>query len=187
MFNVIYAIKIPAFVYWTIFVIILITAAIFVLALTSKHVAEKRKKDCFTLLQKVCESKNLESYKLEYSTHPAYDYHIENEEYRYLIKLIVNPNCQEICVNNAIKWQLRNGLHDKDIRFVEGVELLMRMDIKNDGKKVRKLFVIYPNSRALLKVINECEMIFVNPKTDIYGANIITFKQLEDDFDLIEL
>ena len=98
-----------------------------------------------------------------------------------------NPNNQEICVNNAIKWQLRNGLHEKGLRFVEGVELLMRMDIKTDGKEVRKLFIIYPNSRALLKVINECEMVFITPKTDIYGASIITYKQLEDDYDLIKL
>ena len=130
---------------------------------------------------------NLESYKLEYSAHPAYDYLIESEEYKYYVKLIHNPNNQEICVNNAIKWQLRNGLHEKGLRFVEGVELLMRMDIKNNGKKVRKLFIIYPNSRALLKVINECEMIFVNPKTDIYGANIVTYRQLEEDHNLIEL
>ena len=187
MFNVINAIKIPNFVYWTILVIVLIVVAIVCLAVASKHIAEKRKKDCFNLLLKVCESKEKDSYKLEYSTNPAYDYYIESDEHSYLIKLINNTNNQEICVNNAIKWQLRNGIHDKGLRFVEGVEELMRMDVKNDGKVIHKLFVIYPNSRALLKVINECEMIFITPSTDIYGAKVITYKQLEEDFSLIEL
>ena len=63
----------------------------------------------------------------------------------------------------------------------------MRMDIKNEGKEIKKLFIIYPNSRALLKVINECEMVFIDPKTDIYGSTIITYRQLEENFDLIEL
>lgn len=187
MFNVINAIKIPSFVYWTILVIVLIVVLIVVLAITSKQIAEKRKKDCFNLLNKVCNSKETKDYRLEYSTNPAYDYYIENDNHRYFIKLINNPNNQEICVNNAIKWQLRNGLHEKGFRFVEGVEQLMRMDVKNNGKEIHKLFIIYPNSRALLKVINECEMVFVDPTTDIYGAKIITYKQLEEDFDLIKL
>ena len=187
MFNVINAIKIPAFVYWTIGIIVIGVLAIVLFAIGSKHIAEKRKKDCFNLLNKVCDSKENKNYKLELSNHPAYDYYIENDNYKYFVKLIINTNNQEICVNNAIKWQLRNGLHDKGLRFVEGVESLMRMDINPNGKEVKKLFIIYPNSRALLKVINECEMIFVNPKTDIYGANIITYKQLEEDFDLIKL
>ena len=187
MINLINAIKIPSFVYWTILVIVIIVVSIVALAVGSKHISEKRKKDCFNLLARVCESKENSNYKLEYSNNPAYDYYIENDNYKYLIKLIINPNNQEICVNNAIKWQLRNCLHEKGLRFVEGVEPLMRMDVKNNGKEVKKLFIIYPNSRALLKVINECEIIFVTPETDIYGAKIITYRQLEEDFDLIKL
>ena len=184
----IYSIKLPSFVYWVIGVFVLIIVLIFVGIFVSKKLQEKRKKDCFNILNKICQKKVKDNYKLELvNNNLAYDYFIETENYKYYIKLINNPNNQEICVNNAIKWQLRSGPHDKEMRFVEGVEHLMRMDIKRDQKISRKVFIIYPNSKALFKVINECEMIFVNPDTDIYGANIITYKQLEDNYNLIEL
>ena len=80
MFNVINAIKIPSFVYWTILVIVLIVVLIVVLAITSKHIAEKRKKDCFNLLNKVCNSKETKDYRLEYSTNPKIKTNIEKAE-----------------------------------------------------------------------------------------------------------
>ena len=182
-----YAIDNPGLLYGSI-VVAAVAIIVFVIAkLVTKHFAEKRKKECFNLLTSVCNEKNEKEFKIEYSNDSAYDYYIESEKHKYFIKLINNPTKDEICVNNAIKWQLRSGVKEKEIRFVEGVESLMRMDIKKDEKQVHKLFIIYPNAKALLKVINECEMVFVNPNTDIYGANIITFNQLEQDHELINL
>ena len=40
---------------------------------------------------------------------------------------------------------------------------------------------------ALLKVINECEMVFVYPDTDVYGAQVISYKKLEENLDLLEV
>ena len=42
-------------------------------------------------------------------------------------------------------------------------------------KKNIKMYIIYPNARSLLMYINECEMKFVNPKTDVYGTRVVTF------------
>ena len=149
-----YSIQLPSFVYWIIGGFVLIIVLIFVGILVSKKLDEKRKKDCFNILNTICHKKVKDNYKLELiNNNLAYDYYIETENYKYYIKLINNPNNQEICVNNAIKWQLRSGPHDKEIRFVEGVEHLMRMDIKKDNKISKKMFIIYPNSKALFKVI----------------------------------
>ena len=54
-------------------------------------------------------------------------------------------------------------------------------------KAYKKLYVIYPNARTLLKYINECEMIFINPNTDVYGTNIITYAELKEKTNLIEV
>ena len=178
--------KIPNFVYWIIGILVLVIALIIVICFFTKHLNEKRKKDCFNLLNKICAEKIEGEYKIEQANSLAYDFYIETINHKYYIKLINNPNNQEICVNNAIKWQLRNSIHEKDIRFVEGVEHLMRMDIKNDGKTAHKLYIVYPNARALLKVINECEMVFITPETDIYGAKIVTYKQLEENYNLMK-
>ena len=71
--------------------------------------------------------------------------------------------------------------------FVEDIEPLMRLELENSIKKEHKLFIIYPNVTALLKVINECEMAFVYPDTDVYGAQVIPYKRLIEDTELIEL
>ncbi|MDE5855960.1 MAG: hypothetical protein K2H06_02835, partial [Anaeroplasmataceae bacterium] len=104
------------------------------------------------------------------------------------IKVIYNFSNQEICINNAIKWQLRK-LSDQHetMTFVEGIEPLMRLDLNNTEKKEHKLFIIYPNVTALLKVINECEMVFVYPDTDVYGSQVIPYKKLLEDINLLDI
>jgi len=115
-------------------------------------------------------------------------FYFEDAENIYYIKVIYNFSNQEICINNAIKWQLRRlGEIKGTLSFVEGVEPLMRLDLANTQKKEHKLFIIYPNVTALLKVINECEMVFVYPDTDVYGAQVISYKKLEENLDLLEV
>jgi len=118
-----------------------------------------------------------------------FDYVLESKKYRYHIKLISNIGNQEICVNNSVKWQLRKSFNDETLRFVENVEQLMRLDLPNssNNKANKKLYIIYPNARSLLKYINECEMEFVHPHTDVYGTNIITYVALCEHMDLIKL
>lgn len=177
----------PEFLYFGIGLVVLIGIIIFAIIFVNKKIEEKRKKECFNLLNTICDERINDKYTLELANNNVYDYYIETNNHRYYIKLINNPYNQEICVNNAIKWQLRRCVKEKEIRFVDGVEQLMRMDIKKGEKTAHKLYIIYPNCKALFKVINECEMIFVNPDTDIYGSNIITFKQLQEDHNLLEL
>ncbi|MGM9969343.1 MAG: hypothetical protein ACI35S_02995 [Anaeroplasma sp.] len=118
-----------------------------------------------------------------------YDYILETKKYRYYIKIVLNSGNQEICVNNSVKWQLRKSFNDESLRFVPNIEELMRLDIPTaEDKKInKKLFLIYPNARSLLKYINECEMEFVHPNTDVYGSNIITFINLKEHLDIIKL
>lgn len=118
-----------------------------------------------------------------------FDYILETKKYRYHIKLIPNLDNQEICVNNSVKWQLRKSFNDESLRFVENVEHLMRLDLPNtaNNKANKKLYIIYPSARSLLKYINECEMEFVHPHTDVYGTNIITYVALKEHQDLIKL
>ena len=63
----------------------------------------------------------------------------------------------------------------------------MRMDVplKIDDKDTVKLYIIYPNAKTLLIYVNECEMEFVSPKTDVYGTRIVTFVNLLQNGDSI--
>ena len=112
----------------------------------------------------------------------THDFYFETPNKRYYIKVVFNPGNHEICVNNALKWQLRRAVQDDRMHFVEGIEPLMRMEIEPSVKEAKKLYIIYPNTRSLLKYINECEMIFIHPNTDVYGTNIIRFTDFEEKF-----
>lgn len=186
MNNLIYA-NTPKFILWLIIIAAVIAALVIMIIIATKHINEKKKRDCFNLLNKICLSANLDNYVLESVHNNTYDYYLETDSKKFYIKLINNPANQEICVNNAIKWQLRRNAFDKEVKFLDGVENLMRMDLKNDEKTNHKIFIIFPNAGVLLKVINECEMVFITPHTDIYGARIITYKQLLEDNTLLEL
>lgn len=148
----------------------------------------KYKNDIQKLFTSACMEKNIQDYRIEYVKKDTHDFYFEDAENIYYIKVIYNFSNQEICINNAIKWQLRRlGEIKGTLSFVEGVEPLMRLDLANTQKKEHKLFIIYPNVTALLKVINECEMVFVYPDTDVYGAQVISYKKLEENLDLLEV
>lgn len=122
-------------------------------------------------------------------TNSAYEYILNTPNYKYYIKVVPNHDNQEICVNNSVKWQLRKSFNDETLRFVPEVDLLMRLDIPpyEENKIVKKIYIIYPNARSLLKYINECEMEFVHPVTDVYGTNIIAYVNLVEHLELINL
>ena len=65
---------------------------------------------------------------------------------------------------------------------MKGVYDLINFDLKNNNypKNTVKLYVIYPDSVSLLKVINECEMKFITPQIDIYGCKMNRFIDLEE-------
>ena len=167
------------------FVIFLIFAIIFIY---TKRQQIKCRNNITKLFTKACENKGISEYKFEHVKKDIYDFYFENDSHIYYIKIINNPGNHEICINNAIKWQLRIlGDTNGKINFIENVEGLMRLDLNNKEKKEHKLYIVYPNTRALLKVINECEMVFVNPDNDVYGSTVITYKKLEEDLTLLDL
>ena len=170
-------------------IIALVIFAIIIIAVIflNKHKNTKKKNDITALFAEACRLQNVTDYKLDYVKKDAYDFYYEDSKNIYYIKIVNNPLNKEICVNNAIKWQLRTHGAIDEMNFVEGIDGLMRMDLKKQGKEQHKLYIVYPTARALLKVINECEMIFIYPDTNVYGANIITYVELKEHPELIKL
>lgn len=173
---------------WILGVVFIVVITIVVLTILKKKRVQKRKNDILSLFTEACKEKGIEDYKLEHVKKDTHDFYFESEKSIYYIKVIYNFSNQEICINNAIKWQLRRvNDHNETLSFVEGVEPLMRLDLTNPNKKEHKLFIIYPNITALLKVINECEMVFVYPDTDVYGANVVSYKKLLENLSILEI
>ena len=176
-----------------IFIICIIVSIIFMILTLSKRKSAVMQADIIKTLESITSlNPKTTSYqifqKAKHNEATAYDYILKTANYDYYIKVVPNFNNDEICVNNSVKWQTRKSYKDEHQRFVRDIDLLMRLDLKpEDGRIPKKLYIIYPDARSLLKFINECEMEFVHYHTDIYGARIITYNDLKDHINLIEL
>lgn len=168
--------------------IVVLIAIILLINIYSKQINNKIKNSIVKIIDVACKNKGIIDYRLDTVKKSTHDFYLETNNSIYYIKLIYNFKNYEICINNSTKWQIRrSNSSESQMKFVEGVDDLMRLDLPKSGKKNYKLYIIYPNTKALLKVINECEMVFVYPDTDIYGTNVVTYKQLVEDVDLLDL
>lgn len=174
-------------------VIILIIITVFIINIIfTKRKNHKMFTEFADFLMRVCKENDDVSYEKVLSSkksdHISYDFTLETPKYKYFFKLVPNFPEYEITINNSIKWQIRRSYTDESLNFAPGVEEFMRLDIPNDSNKTnRKIYIIYPNSRSLLKYVNECEMEFVTPDTDIYGTRVITYVALKENPNLLEL
>ena len=125
-------------IYWIILGVILVIAiTISILIVVNNQRIQKRKNDIIKLFTNACKEKGIEDFKIEYVKKDTHDFYFEDEKNIYYIKVIYNFSNQEICINNAIKWQLRKlSNHNNEVMsFVEGIEPLMRLDLNNTEKK----------------------------------------------------
>ena len=172
-----------------IIIVSVIIVIIIAISILMKNIHQKQMNKMFAEVEAALNSlkKNEEEFKLVRCYTYTHDYYFETPNYNYYIKVVPNISNAEICVNNAVKWQLRKSINDDAMRFVEGIEPLMRMEFEPSSKPNKKLYIVYPNARSLLKYINECEMVFVKSNTDVYGTNIITYVDLLSNPDVINL
>lgn len=153
------------------------------------HASKKKQKvfnNVLEIFNNLVEEKKLVNYYLRKSDDPAYDIYFETKNNIYFIKIVYNFSNAEICINNAVKWETRTSPMDNKTKFIEGIDSLMIKKFDSIKKKVNKLYIVYPNAHSILKYINECEMIFVDEKTDCYGANVITYQKLKDNNQIID-
>ena len=102
--------------------------------------------------------------------------------------MIYNPGRHEINVNAKDYWQINKGVVSSRKSGEQMKNVYDLINFKIDGEKYKKntikLYVIYPDSIGLMKVLNECEMQFVKPKTDIYGTKMTKYVNLKEEFEL---
>ena len=115
---------------------------------------------------------------------PAFDFKMTYNDKLFLIKLIYNPSCYEININAKHYWQRNEGVVSsrKKGEQMKGVYDLTFFDLKANNYPLDtvKLYVIYPDSTRLMKVINECEMVMIDPSVDIYGTRVERYKKLDE-------
>ena len=102
--------------------------------------------------------------------------------------MIYHPACYEINVNAKDYFQVNRGAVSsrKSGEKMDNVYDLINFNLEENNypKNTVKLYVVYPYSKTLLKVLNECEYQFIKHSTNIYGCKMINFTELKDNFDL---
>jgi hypothetical protein len=161
----------------------LIPVALFIIAIV---IYKKIKKSMAykSLFNTLIEIANLDNVKCIKSK--AFDYEVKYCNKTYLIKMIYHPNAYEINVNSRDYWQVNKGAVSsrKSGEKMDKVYDLINYEPQKNGypEDTIKLYVIYPFSSTLMKVINECEYEFVKPTTNIYGCKMTNFTKLKEDF-----
>ena len=170
-------------------IVLLIIILIIIHSVKKKRIIDRMNIEVNAALKQLVEQSN-NKYSYEKISNEVYDYILTSNKYQYYIKVIPNLNNEDICINSALKWNLGKSLATENKREVKINEDLIRLDLKKEknGKKPRKLFIIYPDAKSLIMVVNECEYEFVDSDTDVYGNNIITYNYFINNlFNSIEL
>ena len=167
--------------------IISIIASVAVLVLTPIFLIiffrKRRRTKMFTLVENALEDfvrKNPDA-KLEKVYLPEYDYILQTKKFKTYIMVVPNYSCGELFLSSSTKWSIKKTYEDSYSRFVPRVDKLARFDPPYEGGlQIRRMYIIYPLAKSILRYINDCEMEFIHFDTDINGANIVTYLELKE-------
>ena len=99
-----------------------------------------------------------------------------NEEV-YHVKVLQSPKNSDIQINNIDTFiaYVKSGDNLK-AKNISGMTSFMKSKLNN------KIIIVPFKAKTIKKVINECEMIMVNPSVDVYGCNIYNKDQIKELF-----
>lgn len=160
--------------------IVIFIIAIIIIALISNPPANKAEWELE--IQKALNEKNI-VYSLAKATTSNYDYELVIENKKFLIKMLGIPPYSEVQINNFVTWEVKFGAGKNPgkvqpfKKYAQGIEGFMNLK-SNDNEQ--KVVIFTPDAKKITKYINECEIVFVNSKTNVYGTKVIN----ETDFSL---
>ena len=118
----------------------------------------------------------LGNYELEKPKNVPYDYLVKINNKEFLIKTISVPNHAEVQVNSKTTWEIKYGAGDvpgKAQPFKKYLSNISQfMHYKNNDNQV-KVVVVIPKAKKLVMYINECEIVFITPQTNVHGTRVI--------------
>ena len=101
---------------------------------------------------------------------------IKNEKVTFLVKIIKIPEYAEIQINNKVTWEIKYGAGNTPgkaqpyKKMVKDISEFMNLKVQENEIK---LVIATPHPKKIVKYINECEIVFVTPYTDVYGTRLI--------------
>jgi hypothetical protein len=160
---------IPAVV---LFLILVITANLF-MRYRYKKTLETIKLDLLNLIPK----SNVEIFDRE----STYQIAVENDIEKIIFKLIMSQDDYEFIITNINRWTVNNNpkqwtRKSKPI-FIEGAEEFV--NYSETGKQLRKIVLIYPTSKRIIRYLNESDTVVVDIVDNVGGISFIKYNELE--------
>ena len=127
--------------------------------------------------------KSKKDYSFKVLNKDIYDIDLTISNKKYVIKIIIIPEYSEVQINSKETWEVKYGAGNTPgkaqphNRYLNEVSTFQKTNFPD---KSIKLILFSPKPKKIVKYINECEIVFVNPSTDVYGSRIIT----DDNFDI---
>ena len=103
---------------------------------------------------------------------------IKVDEKTYNAKVLMSPKNCDLQINNIDTFiaYIKAGSDNMKAKSITGISTFMKNKLEN------KIIIIPFKAKTIKKVINECEMVMVNPSVDVYNSKIYNANQIDELF-----
>ena len=160
-----------------IYILIILGLIILVFVTISIVKPIKHKNNFETSLKEFLDKEYPNNYTFEKSSNPLYQYDLNINDNNFVLKIVSIPSFAEVQINNKVTWEIKYGAGktvgkaQPNKKYLTGIAGFMNYQ----NQKVTKVVVLIPESKQTVMYINECEIEFVTPKTNVYGVRIINW------------
>lgn len=170
-------------IYYIIIIFSILLLYFFVTFLVNKT----KEKLAYDEIEEFCEKNG---YLYEKSKDHRYDMVIKGDDFVMYMAMCKVPAGSSVTINSRNTWCLRFGGKRKgkgysSKRYLTELASFLSFEPVKDatGKKVYKVVVFYPSTEAILKYMNESEIMEIKPENISFGYKAITYNKLFLEFD----
>lgn len=163
------------FIIIAIILVVIIFAFIFITPAVAKVSTEKG-------IEKFL-SENTENFTFTEAKGKPYHFDLMVNNHKYAIKIVHIPSFAEVQINDRLTWEVKYGAGDvpgrpqPNRKYLDELRPFLKCNLDLD---IQKVIILTPKAKKIVKYINECEIIFVTSKTDVYNVKVIN----ENDYSL---
>lgn len=141
----------------------------------------KYKKTINEISNKIKELTNTEDISL-YNRNDIYHIHFKVNDLTFYLKLVFSTYDHEFIITNTNKWTVTDNpkqwTRKSKPLFIEDSDSFI--NLRKDDKDVRKIVLIYPTSKRVIRYLNESDTVIVNPKENHLGIHFVSYINLEE-------
>lgn len=156
----------------------------FFIYLYYRHI--KMKENILELLATIAKENKIINYKLRWVKRKPYDIYYETITHIYNIRVLPNYKHKELFLESKTKWVMVNHIEEKKHQDAKIKNFINYNPLPQGKKDIIKIVLVYPNAKAIIKFINQCELNFIYDDKEVYGVKVITYENLYNRHSIIE-